>query len=172
MERLGAQDPRDGADCRYGSGRRHDHPPVTVDPDADVLARINAVVRALCRDHTNEHRTDMRHRILHPGQGAAGDRSNARFLSRVVGETAVEEVGADRQHGEMSALHAAGRQKSYRDTTLYTTLAPCAMCAGTIVQFKIPRVGWVKHAPSTANWNSCAHAELRWWSWMISVPST
>jgi creatinine deaminase len=43
-------------------------------------------------------------------------------------------------HGEMSALRAAGRQKSYRDATLYTTLAPCAMCAGTIVQFKIPRV--------------------------------
>lgn len=43
-------------------------------------------------------------------------------------------------HGEMSALRAAGRQKSYRSTTLYTTLAPCAMCAGTIIQFKIPRV--------------------------------
>ncbi|MDQ0148025.1 nucleoside deaminase [Pseudarthrobacter niigatensis] len=43
-------------------------------------------------------------------------------------------------HGEMSALRAAGRQKSYRDTTLYTTLAACAMCAGTIIQFKIPRV--------------------------------
>ncbi|MCA4133957.1 nucleoside deaminase [Arthrobacter sp. M4] len=43
-------------------------------------------------------------------------------------------------HGEMSALRAAGRQQSYRDTTLYTTLAPCAMCAGTIIQFKIPRV--------------------------------
>lgn len=43
-------------------------------------------------------------------------------------------------HGEMSALRAAGRQKSYRDTTLYTTLAPCAMCAGTIIQLKIPRV--------------------------------
>lgn len=43
-------------------------------------------------------------------------------------------------HGEMSALRAAGRQRSYRDTTLYITLAPCAMCAGTIIQFKIPRV--------------------------------
>ncbi len=43
-------------------------------------------------------------------------------------------------HGEMSALRAAGRQKSYRDTTLHTTLAPCAMCTGTIIQFKIPRV--------------------------------
>jgi len=43
-------------------------------------------------------------------------------------------------HGEMSALRAAGRQKSYRNTTLYTTLAPCAMCTGTVIQFKIPRV--------------------------------
>ncbi|WP_422935708.1 nucleoside deaminase [Sinomonas sp. P47F7] len=43
-------------------------------------------------------------------------------------------------HGEMSALRAAGRQGTYRDTVLYTTLAPCAMCAGTIIQFKIPRV--------------------------------
>lgn len=43
-------------------------------------------------------------------------------------------------HGEMDALQKAGRQKTYRDTTLYTSLSPCMMCAGTIVQFKIPRV--------------------------------
>lgn len=43
-------------------------------------------------------------------------------------------------HGEMDCLQNAGRQASYRDTTLYTSLSPCMMCAGTIVQFKIPRV--------------------------------
>lgn len=43
-------------------------------------------------------------------------------------------------HGEMDALQKAGRQKTYRDTTLYTSLSPCMMCAGTIVQFKIARV--------------------------------
>lgn len=43
-------------------------------------------------------------------------------------------------HGEMDALRDAGRQASYRDTVLYTSLSPCMMCAGTIVQFKIPRV--------------------------------
>ena len=43
-------------------------------------------------------------------------------------------------HGEMDCIQNAGRQKSYRDTTLYTTLSPCMMCSGTIVQFKIPRV--------------------------------
>ena len=43
-------------------------------------------------------------------------------------------------HGEMDCLRKAGRQKTYRDMTLYTSLSPCMMCAGTIVQFKIPRV--------------------------------
>ena len=43
-------------------------------------------------------------------------------------------------HGEMDALREAGRQRTYRDTVLYTTLSPCMMCSGTIVQFGIPRV--------------------------------
>lgn len=43
-------------------------------------------------------------------------------------------------HGEMDCLRKAGRQRSYGDTTLYTTLSPCMMCGGTIVQFGIPRV--------------------------------
>lgn len=43
-------------------------------------------------------------------------------------------------HGEMDCLQNAGRQASYRDCTLYTSLSPCMMCAGTIVQFKIGRV--------------------------------
>ena len=43
-------------------------------------------------------------------------------------------------HGEMDALRKAGRQKTYRDTTLYTSLSPCMTCSGTIIQFGIPRV--------------------------------
>ncbi|WP_026454295.1 nucleoside deaminase [Saccharomonospora iraqiensis] len=43
-------------------------------------------------------------------------------------------------HGEITCLRHAGRRTGYRSTTLYTTLAPCAMCAGAIVQFRIPRV--------------------------------
>lgn len=43
-------------------------------------------------------------------------------------------------HGEMDALRKAGRQQTYRDTTLYTSLSPCMMCSGTIIQFGIPRV--------------------------------
>ena len=43
-------------------------------------------------------------------------------------------------HGEMDCLRNAGRQSSYRDTIIYTTLSPCMMCAGTVVQFKVPVV--------------------------------
>jgi cytosine deaminase len=43
-------------------------------------------------------------------------------------------------HGEMDCLRNAGRQQTYRDTVIYTTLAPCKMCTGTILQFKIPTV--------------------------------
>ena len=43
-------------------------------------------------------------------------------------------------HGEMDCLRKAGRQKSYRGMTMYTSLSPCMMCAGTLIQFGIPRV--------------------------------
>ncbi len=43
-------------------------------------------------------------------------------------------------HGEMDCLRKAGRQKSYRGMTLYTSLSPCMMCSGTIVQFGIQRI--------------------------------
>jgi creatinine deaminase len=43
-------------------------------------------------------------------------------------------------HGEMAAMRAAGRMASRRRATMYTSLSPCMMCAGTIVQFKIGRV--------------------------------
>jgi cytosine deaminase len=43
-------------------------------------------------------------------------------------------------HGEMDCIRNAGRQRTYRDTVIFTTLSPCMMCSGTIVQFGIPRV--------------------------------
>ncbi len=45
-------------------------------------------------------------------------------------------------HGEMDALENAGRRPAlvYRQSTLYTTLSPCAMCTGAILLYGIPRV--------------------------------
>ena len=45
-------------------------------------------------------------------------------------------------HGEMDALENAGRLHAqvYRESVLYTTLSPCAMCAGAILLYGIPKV--------------------------------
>ncbi len=43
-------------------------------------------------------------------------------------------------HAEIDCLRNAGRIGSYRDTTLYSTLMPCYLCAGAVVQFGIPKV--------------------------------
>ncbi|GAA1460502.1 nucleoside deaminase [Williamsia maris] len=40
-------------------------------------------------------------------------------------------------HGETDAFRAAGRQRSYRDTTMVTTLSPCWYCSGLVRQFGI-----------------------------------
>lgn len=45
-------------------------------------------------------------------------------------------------HGEMDALERAGRQpaSTYRVSTMYTTLSPCAMCTGAILLYGIQHV--------------------------------
>lgn len=45
-------------------------------------------------------------------------------------------------HGEMDALERAGRLPGsvYRNSILYTTLSPCAMCSGAILLYGIPHV--------------------------------
>ncbi|MFJ1811735.1 MULTISPECIES: nucleoside deaminase [unclassified Streptomyces] len=43
-------------------------------------------------------------------------------------------------HAETAAFRAAGRQRSYRDTTMVTTLSPCWYCSGLVRQFGISRV--------------------------------
>lgn len=43
-------------------------------------------------------------------------------------------------HGETDAFRKAGRQRSYRDKIMVTTLAPCWYCSGLIRQFKIGTV--------------------------------
>jgi len=40
-------------------------------------------------------------------------------------------------HGETDAFRRAGRQTSYRDMVMVTTLAPCWYCSGLVRQFRI-----------------------------------
>jgi creatinine deaminase len=50
--------------------------------------------------------------------------------------------GSATLHGEMDALERAGRQPAqvYRESVIYTTLSPCAMCTGAILLYGIPHV--------------------------------
>ena len=43
-------------------------------------------------------------------------------------------------HAEIDCLRNAGRIGTYKDTVLYSTLMPCYLCAGAIVQFGIKKV--------------------------------
>jgi cytosine/creatinine deaminase len=43
-------------------------------------------------------------------------------------------------HAEIDCLRNAGRVGSYRGTILYSTLMPCYLCAGAVVQFGIKKV--------------------------------
>jgi creatinine deaminase len=48
--------------------------------------------------------------------------------------------GDPSMHAETSAFRNAGRQRSYRGTTMVTTLSPCWYCSGLVRQFGISRV--------------------------------
>ena len=65
---------------------------------------------------------------------------NGRVLGR--GHNRRIQRGSTILHGEMDALENAGRLSAsvYRESTLYTTLSPCAMCTGAILLYGIPRV--------------------------------
>ena len=43
-------------------------------------------------------------------------------------------------HAEIDCLRNAGRIGNYKGTTLYSTLMPCYLCAGAVVQFGIKKV--------------------------------
>jgi creatinine deaminase len=70
--------------------------------------------------------------------GAALFDGEGRLLGR--GHNRRIQDGDPSAHGETDAFRRAGRQRSYRDTTIATTLAPCWYCSGLIRQFGIGRV--------------------------------
>jgi len=70
--------------------------------------------------------------------GAALFHQDGRLLGR--GHNRRVQEGDPSVHGETDAFRKAGRQRSYRDTIMVTTLAPCWYCSGLVVQFGIGKV--------------------------------
>jgi cytosine/creatinine deaminase len=67
--------------------------------------------------------------------GAALFGSDGTLLGR--GHNRRVQDGDPSMHAETAAFRAAGRQRSYRGTTMVTTLSPCWYCSGLVRQFGI-----------------------------------
>ena len=106
-------------------------PPDTVTPDPADLAR---------------HRRFMALALEEARQGLAeGGVPIGSVLVRgdeVIGRGHNRRVqrGDPMAHAEIDCLRNAGRQRTYRDTVLYSTLSPCYLCSGAAVQFGVPTV--------------------------------
>ena len=70
--------------------------------------------------------------------GAALVAADGRVLGR--GHNRRVQDGDPSVHGETAAFRNAGRQRSYRGTTMVTTLSPCWYCSGLVRQFGIGAV--------------------------------
>lgn len=67
--------------------------------------------------------------------GAAIFRKSGELVSS--GHNRRVQQGDPSMHGETDAFRRAGRQRSYRDLVMVTTLAPCWYCSGLVRQFHI-----------------------------------
>lgn len=70
--------------------------------------------------------------------GAAIFKRTGELVSR--GHNRRVQQGDPSVHGETDAFRRAGRQRSYRDLVMVTTLAPCWYCSGLVRQFRIGTV--------------------------------
>ncbi len=70
--------------------------------------------------------------------GAALFDSGGKLLGR--GHNRRIQDGDPSIHGETDAFRKAGRQRSYKNTVMVTTLAPCWYCSGLVRQFNIHKV--------------------------------
>ena len=72
-------------------------------------------------------------------------------------------------HAEINCLFNAGQEGvgDFRGMTIYSTLMPCNMCAGAIVQFGIARVVVAESetSPKETGWNCCRGTEWRSLTW-------
>lgn len=109
--------------------------------DTELLARENLQSEELNHKHFMHLAYEQALKSYNEGGCPIGSvivDQNGEILG--IGHNNLVQEGNPILHGEMSAMRNAGRMPTRRHTTLYTTLSPCMMCTGTIIQFKIGRV--------------------------------
>jgi len=84
--------------------------------------------------------------------GAAIFKRTGELVSR--GHNRRVQEGDPSVHGETDAFRLAGRQRSYRDLVMVTTLAPCWYCSGLVRQFRFGTlvVGESRTFPGGLDW--------------------
>jgi len=92
--------------------------------------------------------------------GAALFHADGRLLG--AGRNRRVQHGDPSAHGETDAFRNAGRQRSYRDAIMVTTLAPCWYCSGLIRQFNIGTllVGESRNFAGGVEWLRAAGVEV------------
>jgi creatinine deaminase len=98
----------------------------TAKPDLDAC-------RAMLRVAIDEARTGLEEGGVPVGAALFG--ADGALLGR--GHNRRVQEGDPSVHGETDAFRKAGRQRSYRDKIMVTTLAPCWYCSGLVRQFQI-----------------------------------
>ncbi|MCX5368776.1 nucleoside deaminase [Streptomyces sp. NBC_00015] len=104
------------------------------------MDRVDRVDRATARSWLNTAVAEARAGLAEGGIpiGAALYGPDGTLLGR--GHNRRVQDDDPSMHAETAAFRAAGRQRSYRGTTMVTTLSPCWYCSGLVRQFGISRV--------------------------------
>jgi creatinine deaminase len=92
--------------------------------------------------------------------GAALFHADGRLLG--AGHNRRVQHGDPSAHGETDAFRNAGRQRSYREAIMVTTLAPCWFCSGLVRQFNIGTliVGESRNFPGGLDWLRSASVNI------------
>lgn len=104
-------------------------------PSSKPATVVNDAVRGLLRAAADEARAGLAAGGLPIGSILVRD---GQIIAR--GHNQRVQRGDPMAHAEINCLTNAGRQRTYKDTVLYSTLMPCYLCSGAVVQFGIPRV--------------------------------
>src|SRR5204862_7646328 len=102
-----------------------------IPPPASTLGRMDPFLRAAI----DEAKLGLSEGGLPIGSVLVRD---GRIIGR--GHNRRVQRGDPMAHAEIDCLTHAGRQRTYRDTVLYSTLMPCFLCSGAAVQFAVPKV--------------------------------
>jgi cytosine deaminase len=110
-------------------------PEKKLDEVAPAFPRLSETTDPFLRAAIEEAMTGLREGGLPIGSVLVrGDQIIGRGHNRRV------QRGDPMAHAEIDCLTNAGRQNTYHDTVLYSTLMPCYLCSGATVQFGIPKV--------------------------------